>query len=213
VTAELANNINGNPTERLVIAGPFGTAPSHREPPDLPWLEEAEGTENTETRQKFFFLKTGVAISPTERAEVQAEEAAAGVPTERRTGCYHNPPLTEIVRAPGYTSARETELALRQGPKGCVNLNFIAPAAGVEIPCTGTLEPEMVNGTHNGLLASNTNFKGGFIGGVGTEVREKSSERNERQLECGNGYGPGYLRSIEPVKRFGYLKEELLTLK
>jgi hypothetical protein len=206
VTAATTTNLNGAATERLVVIGPFGGTTSHRKPPELPWLGETVGTENTETKVKTFFAKTGVASDPTERAKVEEEEAAAGVPTERRTGCYHNPLITEAVREPGFSQVHETELALNPGPKGCINVNIIAPEVGVEIPFTGTLEPEAVNGTKNGLSPSNAQFKGGFVG-----TEEHSSERNERELV--SAFGPGFTRSITPIKALGYLHQELLTLR
>jgi hypothetical protein len=206
LTFATTTNLNGAATERGVIVGPFGSTASHREPPSMPWRAEAEGTENTETHIKTFWVKIGIAISPTERAEVEAEEAAAGVPTERRTGCYHNPLVTEIVREPGFSQVHETELALRSAPQGCIRASWVAPEVGVEIPFTGTLEPEAVNGTKNGLSPSNAQFKGGFVG-----TEEHSSERNERELV--SAFGPWFARSITAIKQIGYLHQELLTLK
>jgi hypothetical protein len=207
VTAEETTDINGSATERLVIAGPFGGTASHREPADLPWIGESVGTENPETKAKTFWLKTGVPVSATERSEVEAQEAAAGVPVEKRSGCYHQPLFTELTRSPGFTSTKETELALKVGGKGCINVNIVAPEVGVEIPFTGTLEPESKNGAKNALTPSSGEFKGGFIG----ETTEASSERNERELE--SAFGPGFTKSITPIKEIGYLHSELLTLK
>jgi hypothetical protein len=213
LSAVVAKGINGAPTERLVIQGPFRGSATHREPPSLPWLEESEGTENTETRAKTFFVKIGIAAHPTERTQVETEEAAAGVPTERRTGCYPFPALTEIVREPGYVKGRETELQRRPSPPGCVKVTLVAPEEGLEVPYEGSLEPEEVNGVRNGLLPSSGVFKGGSAG-IETEggpLTEHSSERNERGLT--SALGRGFAKSTSPIKEVGYIHEELLTLK
>jgi hypothetical protein len=172
-------------------------------------LEESEGTENTETRVKTFYVKTGIAAKTEERLQVEEEEALAGVPTERRTGCYHFPAVTEVVRQPGFQSSRETELALRPAPQGCIKVTLIAPEIGLEYPFEGSLEPEAVNGTRNALNPSVAFFKGGFIG---TEV-EKSSERNERALR--SIAGPAYAKSLSFMKVVGGVVAhmELHTLK
>jgi hypothetical protein len=117
-----------------VIVGPFGGTATHREGPSLPWRQEAQGSEN-EARQTFFWLKTGIA--PTERQKVEEEEAAAGVPTERRTGCYHNPPTEVLVRKPGYTtSEKEEETVLRPTPRGCIGLTLVSLVARSPRPLT-----------------------------------------------------------------------------
>jgi hypothetical protein len=209
VSTEVANSLEGAPTERLVIAGNFGSTATHRQPPSLPWLEESEGTEN-EAHVKTFFVKTGIAASASERAEVEAEEASAGVPTERRTGCYRAPAFTEILREPGFAATRETEPQHRPAPHGCVKVTLVVPQAGFEMPFEGTLEPEVVNGAKNGLAPSTGAFKGGVIG-LQTEVpSERSLERNERALM--SIAGPGFIKNISPIKEVGYLHEELLTL-
>jgi hypothetical protein len=174
----------------------------------VPWLQEAEGTENT-SMASVFYMKTGIA--QTERSTVEAEEAAAGVPTERRTGCYPYPALTEVERSPGLAVERETELVVRPDPKGCIHLTFVAPEFGIETPIQGTLQPEFTNGARNALTPSKLEFKGAFIG-VQTEIpSERSSERDERHLE--NGFGPWYVKSLLPVKEMGFLHDELLGLK
>jgi hypothetical protein len=199
VSTEVATRINGAPTERLVVQGPLGETASHREPSTMPWLQEAEGTENAETKVKRFWVKTGIAASATERAEVEAEEAAAGVPTERRTGCYRFPEFTESVREPGFTAGRETELALRPAPRGCIKATLVASEVGVEVPLEGTLEPEEINGARSGLSSSTGDFEG-------------ESERNERALRSiGGAVRPKSLGFN--MRQVGYLREELLTLK
>jgi hypothetical protein len=197
-----------NGAERRVAQGPFGGIASHREPPSLPWRQEAFGEQGAESERRFF-LRTGIAT--TERSGVEGEEAAAGVPTERRSGCYRTPPFTEIVREPGFASTRETELALRQAPKGCISVTIVAPEAGVELPFQGTVEPLIVNGNTNGLNASRGELKGGFVGS-GTEVpSERSSERNERYLT--SVFGRAYTKSEIPLKAVGYRGVELLEIK
>jgi hypothetical protein len=174
----------------------------------LPWRQESFGEQNAESERRFF-LRTGIAR--TERSEVEAEEAAVGVPTERRSGCYRTPPFTEIVREPGFASTRETELAQRPAPKGCISVNVVAPEAGVELVFQGTLEPELIEGHANGLTPARWEFKGGFVGS-GTELpSERSSERNERSLS--SVFGPGYARSQIPIKVWGYREEELLNIR
>jgi hypothetical protein len=210
VTTEVADSIEGAPTERLVVQGNFGSTATHREPPSLPWLEESEGTEN-EAHVKTFFVKTGIAAAASERAEVEAEEAGAGVPTERRTGCYRFPPFTEIVREPGFAATRETEPLHRPAPQGCVKVTLVVPQVGFEMPFEGTLEPEVVNGTKSGLAPSSGSFKGGLIGPESEVPSERSLERNERALS--SLAGPAFIKSITPIKEIGYLHEELLTLK
>jgi hypothetical protein len=196
-------------TEHLFIRGAFGGGNgTKRIPPSLPWRGEGEGTENAE-HVKTFWLKTGIPTSPTERATVEAEEAAAGVPPAHRSGCYHEPPFTEITRQPGYVSEKETELAVKPAPQGCIKVNIVAPEAGLVTPFQGTLEPEAVNGSRNSITPSSGSFKGGFIG---TEPGvENSSEHNERALL--GSFGPGYTRSITPIKEIGYLNSALITTK
>jgi hypothetical protein len=213
VSTEVANNINGTPTERLVISGPFGGTASRREPSSMPWLEEAEGTENTETHVKAFFVKLGVAANTEERVEVEREEAEAGVPTEVRSGCHHQASFKEVVREPGFESKRETELALNPAPRGCIKVTLVAPEVGVEVSFEGTLEPEEVNGAKNGLDPSKGTFGGKpseFIG-TETEIEQVPSERNGRMLM--SVMGPAYPKSITAIKEMGYLRDELLTLK
>jgi hypothetical protein len=188
--------------ERLVIKG------VRRSNPALPWRQEAEGTEGAAS-EKTFWLKTGIATSG--REAVEAEEAAAGVPTESRSGCYPNPPVTEVLRTPGFLSERETELTLRPAPQGCVRVTVMWPELGLEMPVQGTLEPEVVNGVRNGLSPSSATFKGGFIGPETEVPSERSSERNARHME--SSIGPWYVKSPIPTKGLGFLHEELLQLK
>jgi IPT/TIG domain/Regulator of chromosome condensation (RCC1) repeat len=189
-------------SERLVIKQ------LRRRVPSLPWKQETTGEQTPESERRFF-VKTGIAAT-SERAKVEYEEATAGVPTERRTGCYHFPALTEIVREPGFASAKETELSIKPVPKGCISVNIIAPAAGLEVPFQGTLEPEVVNGAKNSLTPSHAELKGGFIGSQTEAPSERSSEHDGRYLM--SPYGRGYAKTGIEIKGFGYLREELLTL-
>jgi hypothetical protein len=189
-------------SERLVIKQ------ARRRLQSLPWRQEAVGEQTAESERRFF-LRTGIATT-SERARVESEEAVAGVATERRTGCYHFPPFTEIVREPGFASGKETELAVKPAPRGCISVNIIAPEAGLEIPFQGTLEPEITNGTKNGLSPSHAELKGGFIGSQTEVPSERSSERDERYLI--SPYGRGYAKTGIAIKGLGALREELLQL-
>jgi alpha-tubulin suppressor-like RCC1 family protein len=202
--ATASATVNG--TERLVVEGRLGGTGSHREPPSLPWRQEAYG-EQTAGSERRFFLRTGIAT--TEKSEVEAEEAAAGTPTERRSGCYRTPAVTEIVHEPGFASARETELALRPAPKGCISVTVVAPGDGLEVPFQGTLEPVLVRG-QTPLAPSHGEFRGGFIGSEGEAPSERSSERNERYLS--SVFGPGYTKSEIPIKAVGFGEVELLDV-
>jgi hypothetical protein len=195
-------------TERVVIEHPV-----HRHTPGVPFREEAVGAD-TEGKEKFW-VKTGIAKSPTERSAVEAEEAGAGVPPERRTGCYHNPPLTEITRKPGFVTEKETELAVRPAPEGCIRLDWVSPEIAFETAFQGTLEPEWTNGARNSLTPSSLVYSGGFINRT-TEAEhesseERSSERNERQLTT--ALGSMYYKSGLAQKVFGFLREELVQIK
>jgi alpha-tubulin suppressor-like RCC1 family protein len=178
-----------------------------RRPPTVPWRQEAYGEQNANS-ERHFFLRTGIAT--TERTQVEAEERVAGVPTERRTGCYRFPAVTEIVRAPGLGSARETEPALRPVPRGCISVTVVAPQAALEVPFQGTLEPEIVDGAKSGLDPSRGEFKGGSIGAETEIPSERSLERNERYLM--SVFGPAYTTSALPIKEIGFAGEELIAL-
>jgi hypothetical protein len=191
----------GRETERLAIRQ------VRREIPSVPWRGEARGTEISGTI--FNWVRTGIAL--TERTEVEAQEASVGIPTERRTGCYPQPPLTEIVHEPGFTTQRESELQVKRAPVGCIRVDIVAPELGIETPFQGTLEPEATNGAKNGLTPSKGEFKGGFVGGPTEIPSERSSEKNEYYLQ--SAFGPGYTKTILAIKELGFLHEELLTIK
>jgi hypothetical protein len=188
-------------SERLAIKQ------ARRRPPSVPWRQEAYGEQNAAS-ERHFFLRTGIAT--TERSQVEAEEAIAGVATERRTGCYRFPALTEVVREPGLESGRETEPALRPAPKGCVLATLIVPQFGFEVPFQGTLEPEVVEGAKNGLTPTRGVFKGGSIGSETETPSERSLERNERYLM--SIFGPAYTATGLPIKDLGFAHEELLEI-
>jgi hypothetical protein len=213
-------------TEKVTVEGQSRLAISQleREPVGTPWAQEAQGEEITSGPN--FWLTTGMALpvagtelehlnterskENTEKEEAKAEEAAAGVSTELRTGCYHYPALTEIVREPGFVEARETEPHLRPAPHGCVRFGFVVPEVGLETPVQGTLEPKVVNGVHNGLTPSHGELFGGCDVAC-SEGSERSSERNARALT--SAFGPMYVRTQLNMKALGYISEELLKLK
>jgi hypothetical protein len=179
--------------------------------PSVPWREEIQGAE-TEGKEKFW-IKTGIAT--TERSAVEREEATAGIPTESRTGCYHDPAVTELTRKPGFVTEKETELAVRPSPPGCIRLDFVSPEIAFETPFQGTLEPELTNGSKNALTPSTLTFLGGSINQSSEaeheSTEERSSERNRRELV--SAFGPYYYKSLIAQKLFGFLHEELLTIK
>jgi hypothetical protein len=146
----------------------------------------------------------------TEKEETKAEEAAAGVPTELRTGCYHHPQDSEIVREPGFVEARETEEQMRPAPRGCVRLDLVSSEIGMETTIQGTLEPRVLDGARNGLTPSKGELEGGCSSGC-SETERRSSERNGRQLE--SPFGPVYARTQLPFKVLGFTNEELLRLR
>jgi hypothetical protein len=115
------------------------------------------------------------------------------------------------VREPGFASTKETELALRPVPKGCISVTIVAPEAGVELPFQGTLEPRIVDGVTTGLTPSRGELEGGFVGSATEVPSERSSERNERYLS--SVFGRGYTKSEIPMKVIGYRGVELLTIK
>lgn len=181
-----------------------------REIPSVPWKTEAFGTELNSTAKSY--VRVGVPLSSTERTEIEQQEASVGVPPERRSGCYPQPALTEVVRQPGITNERESELVARRDPPGCIRVDIVAPFLSLEIIFQGTLEPEAVNGTRNALTPSKGEFKGGYVSPNENEVpSEHSSERNEYYLS--SGFGKGYTKALTPIKEVGFLKEELLQLK
>jgi hypothetical protein len=189
-------------TERLAIRQ------VKREVPSVPWKQEAQGSEIGGSN--VFYLTTGIASERTERENVEAEEALANIPTERRTGCYPQPPTTEVVREPGIVEQRETEPKLRSDPRGCIRVDITAPEIGLETPFQGTLEPKIVNGAKNGLSPSKGEFEGGCPSGC-SGTSERSSERNERHLE--SIFGPGYTKSFLAIKELGFANEELMRLQ
>jgi hypothetical protein len=175
-------------TERLAIKQ------VKRELPSVPWNQEARGTEIGGSNT--FFLTTGIAGDRTERANVEAEEAQAGIPTEHRTGCYPQPPFTEVVREPGVAEPRETELALRSDPKGCVRIDIISPEVGIEEPFQGTLEPKVLNGARNCLSPMKWELEG-----------------TEEGHHMESVSGPGYARTMIPIKECGFANLELTQLR
>jgi hypothetical protein len=176
-----------NQQERLAVGRP----PVRREL-GLPWRQEAEATETLEG--PLWFLRTGIA--ETNRTEFEAEEANAGIPTEQRTGCDPNPTDTEIVRKPGFETERETELALRPAPQGCIHLTVWVPALGLAVPIQGSLEPRVIDGPpRTPLVASRAEFEGG------SPTEGRSKERNERHLESA-ALGPWYVETRVPIKGF-----------
>jgi hypothetical protein len=179
-----------NQQERLAIRRP----PVRREL-GLPWRQEAQGTETLDG--PMWYLKTGIA--ETNRTEIEAEEAKAGTPTERRTGCYPSPPDTEIVRRPGFETERETELALRPAPQGCIHLTVWVPGLALAIPIQGSLEPQAVDGPPKSPLVAS---RAELVGGSPTEAR--SLERNERHLESA-AFGPWYVQTVVPIHGFPFL--------
>jgi hypothetical protein len=219
-----ALNINGASTERLVTAGlpgeftggignyglgkwrgrhpnaePKGEGSTgtgtYRERSSTPWLGEAEATENA-SKATEFFLRTGVAT--TERAAVEAEEAAAGTPESLRTGCYPNPETEKVTLHPGFGSTGEDFTALRPDPEGCVQINIIAPEEGLEQTFQGTMEPKAVNGTRSCLTTSKAELKG-------------TEERNGYHLE--SIFGPAFFTTGVAIKECGFASQQLLTLK
>jgi hypothetical protein len=220
----------GTEPERLVIKEVM------RHNPSLPWAQETKGEETA--NGPLFWLRTGVAMplagtellhgvncgtkectersaEKTEKEQTVAEEAVAGVPTERRTGCYHHPELTELVREPGYSRPHETELAVRPAPQGCIRFDFVIPQIAFETAVQGSLEPEWKNGAKNALSPSKMEYRGGFINRTKESeiesTEERSSERNERYLT--SAFGPFYYRSPIPTKLFGFTNEELLRIQ
>jgi hypothetical protein len=156
---------------------------------------ESFGTEDT-AHEPSFFLRTGIAS--TERAEVEAEEAQAGVPTELRTGCYPFPETEPARLRPGYVEESEEFTRLRPDPEGCVQVNMIAPEAGVEQTFQGTLEPRVVNGAHNCLSPSRAELRG-------------TEERSAYHLE--SDFGPALASTMAPIKECGFSALELTRLK
>jgi hypothetical protein len=220
-TERVQESTEENPTERMAIKGPFNgyTGPNlsyglghyrgrHRnEPPtgegsnntgtyrersSTPWYGEAEATEN-EAKEQHFFVRTGVALA--ERAEVEAEEARAGTPTELRTGCYPHPETEKVTRIPGFGGTnfagelKEEETVLRPAPEGCVEVNLFVPEAGAELVFQGTLEPQVLNGAHNCLTPSKGELKG-------------TEERNGYHLE--SVLGAGYTTTKLAVYECGF---------
>jgi hypothetical protein len=197
----------------------------------LPWAQEARGEETPNGPS--WWLTTGEALpvagtelvhlscgtmecrersaENTEKDETKVEEATVGVPTELRTGCYHHPEDSEIVREPGFVEASETEEQMRPAPRGCVRLDLVAPEIAIEETLQGTLEPRVVNGVRSALTPSKGELLGGCAEACLTERGEApSSERNERHLE--NASGPVYVRTLLSLKVIGFLSEELLKL-
>jgi hypothetical protein len=224
-----AGNLNGASTERLVTTGvpgsftggigtyglghwrgrhstelPLGEGSrgtgTYHERPSLPWRGESEATENVRSGLEEFWLRTGIAA--TERAEVEAEEAAAGTPTELRTGCYPQPETERVTRHPGFGVTSEEFTALRPDPDGCVQINLIIPELGVETVFQGTVEPNVVRGTKSCLTASRAELQG-------------TEERHGYHLE--SIFGPGFTANHHsesiPIKECGFAAQQFLTLR
>jgi hypothetical protein len=221
VEPAVALNVNGAATERLVaigqpheFTGPAGTyglghwrgrhpplgegsngTGNYRERASLPWQGESFATEST-AHERFFFLRTGIAT--TERAAVEAEEAEAGIPTELRTGCYPHPTTEKVALHPGYGEPTEEFTALRADPEGCMQVNIIAPEAGVEETFQGTMEPTIVPGAHNCLTPSRAELHG-------------TEERHGYHLE--SIFGPGFPTSRIALKVCGFTSLQTLGLR
>jgi hypothetical protein len=224
---ELADafNINGAATERLVTTsvpghylGPSGTfglghwagrhptpgsgegspgTGTYRERGSLPWDAESNATENAAHEQSFF-LRTGLAASPTERAEVESEEAAAGTPEELRTGCYPHPSTEAVHLHPGFNEPTEEFATLRPDPEGCVQVNIIAPEAGVEQEFEGSSEPVATNGAKNCLSPSKAELKG-------------TEERHGYHLE--SIFSAGFTTTKTAIKECGFNNVSLLRVQ
>jgi hypothetical protein len=174
--------------------GSTGTG-NYRERASTPWEVEARATESAE-RVPIFFLRAGIAR--TERAEVESEEAQAGTPTELRTGCYPNPETEKVTLHPGYAESTEEFTALRPDPEGCVQVNMIAPEAGVEQTFQGTLEPMALNGAVNGLSPARVELRG-------------TEEHSGYHLE--SYFGPGFASSRNIFKAWGFSNQELIRIR
>jgi hypothetical protein len=230
VEPAVALNLNGAATERLVSTGmpgfysggsgtyglghwhgrhpatePEGEGSSgtgtYRERGSLPWRTEAEATEIAPSEPKRFFLRTGIAL--TEREEVEAEEAAAGTPTELRTGCYPHPDTEKVTLHPGYREPTEEFTRLRPDPEGCVQLNIIAPEAGVEETFQGTLEPrvESTSPFRPCTVATHVDLHG-------------TEERHGYRLE--SIFGAGFTTSVgslQGIKACGFASFENLAIE
>jgi hypothetical protein len=222
VEPAVALNVNGAATERLVTIGqpghylgPAGTfglghwcgrkrasavaegcngTGNYRERASTPWSVESQATENAE-RVGSFFLRTGIAR--TERAEVESEEAAAGTPTELRTGCYPHPATEKVTLHPGYAETTEEFTALRSDPEGCVQVNIVAPEAGVEESFQGTLEPPAQPGARSCLSGERVELRG-------------TEERHGYHLE--SIFGPGLFTTRLNIKGCGFTNQQLVRL-
>jgi hypothetical protein len=149
-----------------------------REPPTVPWNQEAIG-EITPRGQEIFRLKTGLV----KHGETKEETAKT---------CYPGTEVTERVHTA--EEAETTEKVLKTAPQGCIRVDIIVPAFGLEVAFQGSLTAKTINGAHNGLSPSHGTFT----------VSE--SGKLESLL------GEGTTESLLEFKDLGFNSEELMTV-
>lgn len=118
----------GTERERVVIKS------VGREPPSVPWKQEAIG-ELAARGREVFKLKTGI-----------------GSPN-----CY---PGIEITEKPKNGTEKETEERVKPAPPGCMRINIAAPEFGFEEEFQGTLSELITNGASNGLNPTTLTMQG-----------------------------------------------------
>jgi hypothetical protein len=128
--------VEGEP-EAWVSAEP-ALETTRKTPLSVPWNLQLSCVENEGAQSSLIRLGIPNGAPATSGCRSEAEETAAlTMEEEERKGCY----ATSV-------------------PEGCVRMNLIAPAIGLEAVFEGTLTPKMRDGFANGLRASMWQFPG-----------------------------------------------------
>lgn len=128
-----------------------------RRGPSLPWRSE---------------LVRGIRGEEHEQAVINK----IGMSPEGKT-CY--PKETVVVEENGTPKTVERPASWTQVPSGCIKITVVAPQIPDEIVFYGTLEPQISNGTKNGLFPSDLFFSteaGTLISGEGGDEATSSGE-------------------------------------